>query len=615
MISLAYANMLSGVPTQVLNAGANAMNLVANAWSLYAINPKGRAVRSMATGIAKGMIKGVYEMQRVLRTGYVTGSRLVKQEIGGDTLELISSSKNPLYRFFSNWKWVKRVMAATDVFFFKTAEEMNFYAQANATVNKEGLRGAQAQARMAELLGEPHRPAAVQDALDAGYQQGTREFNRYVEELIERRRDQELQQQSVQFGLQATFNQDPEGIIGEVARAINRTINGFEKKANEYEGIAKGAMMSTAVLARSVVPFTTVVSNVLNETINYTPFGFLRAALIGSRAKSDPQAYKDNMHLTLAKATTSMVISSMMVALNNAFEDDDEPLFRIHGGGTGDYRKDRQLAETGRINYSIQIGDTYIGLKESPFGLMIGLMGDYLDAQRYGKFEDTELSERLGYALRMSATLPLEFGFLSGAVRLAESMSRDSVPDAKGAALKAVNTAKYFATPNLVRSIWKVFDPKVYTRDNIQEFIAASTPAAFTNNSRRPIINRLGEPIRQDWTPAEGVISRFIRRQKSDPVWNFIASRKIFIPTPNPNTQTYIDPLTDKSMVMNENQFYNYIKLSGQEIKQRIRAEMPMIRTMSNEQADKYMRQIVREANDRAKQMVADRSRSQAKMK
>jgi len=598
--SVAYSNMLSGIPTQAVNFGSTFANVLLNGFSLWAMNPFNKSGYTPMIGLLKGFIKGIPEAEKVLKTGVVTGTRLQKiDQMGGDTLEMLATSDSKLQFALSFFKYTRRVMAASDMLFFKGAEEMRFYYTATKTVQKSGLRGDDAQKLFAELLGEPFREQANIAASNAGLEPGTRDYKHFVHDQIERNRDQSLQEDAVKFGLTSTYNQTPEGVMGSIALGINQGFNLIDKKTN--------SRVASTVIRLGAIPFTTIVANVLNEQANYVPvIGLWRYM----NAKNDVERRNvndslDDAHkIILMKNMAGTIAFSLLAAI--AFTDDpedNEPSFRIHGRGPIDYKKARQLGETGWKEYTVQMGKTYFSYKDSPLGLLLALVGNYSDAVRYKELDDKDLQSRLFYAFKLIPQTMLNMSFLSGAARLVENVSREGASKVN-IVKDLLATPVRLATPSLFRSVNQIFDPKIYTKDTVQELIAASTPSAFAVNDRHPVINRLGEPIRNDWSAAQGLLGRFYSTQKEHPVFSFLTKRNLFIPTPNPNSVSYID-LIGQSRVMNENQYYNFIYYSGRQIRRDIILDKPNLITMTNEQIDKRVRQISRLANEQAKQRVA----------
>ena len=72
-----------------------------------------------------------------------------------------------------------------------------------------------------------------------------------------------LREDARQFALRTTFNNDPYGALGFVAGLLNQAKASADPKIR--------------VAANLITPFTNIVSNVVNESLNFTPAGLLRS--------------------------------------------------------------------------------------------------------------------------------------------------------------------------------------------------------------------------------------------------------------------------------------------------------------------------------------------------
>ena len=152
------------------------------------------------------MRKGLSEGREVLESGLITGTRLEKFEQARN-LELIEKFRGGKFNPLSYLKFVGRGLAAGDMLFFKTAEEMRAAviarnvakeknlkgralaratneilnntaaAREKATIqaDKEGLKGLDRRRRIAELMeeGRPQPEEAKEYALRSHLQQQT----------------------------------------------------------------------------------------------------------------------------------------------------------------------------------------------------------------------------------------------------------------------------------------------------------------------------------------------------------------------------------------------------------------------------------------------------------
>ena len=159
---------------------------------------------------------------------------------------------------------------------------------------------------------------------------------RKIFDAIEQQRDTELLEESVRYASEGTYNYPPKGALGAVARSINSVIEDIP-------------------VLRYAVPFTNIIANVANETINYSPLAFGRLKKGGwtnfRREELSEQQRADL--LTKAIIGTGLMVTAAI--LSSSAGEDDEPVLEITGNGTGDYAKNETLKQTGWQPYSFRV--------------------------------------------------------------------------------------------------------------------------------------------------------------------------------------------------------------------------------------------------------------------
>ena len=586
-ISVFYAHILSGYSTQQVNAVSTFMNLMAETAVEAFVNP--RSFGRYMMGLFSGMTKGFWNAIEMIATGEQVGTRFNKVDIP-PTLEMISFGtkdgvpirvqkgkgvhgtvaylakrgmigmlKSKPARLLNMHKYVFRFMSAVDMFFFKSAEEARHRVLADKYYRELGLRGEALSRAVVDTLQltPEHKQAAAKQAVEEGHRPGTRQYRLRVAELIEMGRPDSWNDDAREFGLKTTFNQAPHGILGMFATGIR----GWSQKFWPL---------------RLVVPFTNVVSNVTNQLLNYTPYGYVRAKWghWGEPAPIGEAAQKQFARATLG--TIGMVVA---VALDLLAEDDDEddPWFAIYGKGPADYRRKYQLQETGWRPYSIKIGKRYYSYVYTPMSGAFSIAGNWLDAKRYGVLDDKDALTRVAYAVQQVGNTVFSQSFLVGLSDLFTVLNDDSDSAADKGIKFAGRTASSMAIPNLVKQIDRLFDPQVYSASNVVEGFIRDTPVA--RHSLNPLLNVLGEDVH--YNP-----NRFFADQTTDPVWTLIAEKQAWISAPGKK-------LGDRNMSPDE--YYTYVKLSGPAIKNRLQANLPRLNRMNDEQATEAIREIVNE--------------------
>lgn len=564
-LALWYANILSGWTTQVRNMAGNLSNLFAESFAHAAVRPQ--HLPSVLAGLYNGMIRGGIEAGGILRTGKVTGTRVGKVE-PPPALELIRF-KGLAYPL-NAWKYVFRVMAATDMVAFRSAEEMRMRFLAREIVRKEKLSGNALAARLADLLHNTpsQRAAAEAQATREGLTGATR--MRRVLEIMEQARPESLVAEAADYGRFATYNQDPEGVLGVIAQGINAISHKFPPM-------------------RLVVPFTRVVANVTNNALNFTPWGYRRlfpsAFMDENWMKED--AVPLDYQMQAARATLGTLALGTLYALAVNYRDDDDPPFMLTANGPQDPDHRKQLRETGWEPYTVKIGDRYWSYRETPLHLIMATLGSLLDASRYKKLDEADALTRYSYALRQIGTAPLNQSFLRSLSEFFEGLSDDRVPKSGHRFAGLSRTASGILVPNLAKQVDKLFDPTIYDAGTVQGALLRDLPIA--RRGLEPAVNVLGETIKADQNP-------FYSLERTDPLWTVIGRRRLWIPTPNRTMMIGNRPITPE-------EYHALVKLRGELLAKQLRKPetMRILETKSEEMAQRYVSAYAQAATTQAK--------------
>lgn len=605
-VSYGYANILMGWTTQIKNTFGSFSNLFAESAVQGIVQPRDFGL--YLAGLHKGFMRGIPLAVDTWKEGIVSGGRYkddlntpfkhYKLENVG-ALELVNFGtrggvpvrskaiqkllESKPATFLNAWKYVFRFMQATDMMFYKTAQEGRAYLMAAEIARKSpGKSKKQIAKEVYDIL--HNSPELVAKAEAQAKEEGLtgRKYKMRVDEIVEQSRPQELYKDSRDYGLRATYNQQPVGVFGLFAYYTRSAGHKFPP-------------------FRLVIPFTNVVANVSNVTLDYSPWGFKRAFLGNwggqgfstegpgivrgmkwiSNWRSAPREFKEQL-VRSAIGTLGLTAIAMLSA---AHEDDEEPAFRVHGAGPKDWRKRRQLMNTGWKPYTIQIGSRFFNYQETPIVLGLSIMGNFFDAERYGTLKAKDSRERMSYAMQQVSSTMLDRSFLSG---IADFMDAVTGYDPDGVEKWVARQSQSFAIPNLIKQIDKAFDPTIYTTDDIHKQFIRNVPVART--TLEPMINVLGETVEYQQNP-------FWSETKDDPVWDFIAKKQAWVSIPSKTTHINGQP-------MDSEQYSAYMKLSGREIKRRISMELPRLNALPKERAQDRVDDITKEERAKAKDLV-----------
>jgi len=551
--SLWYSGVLSGYETQLLNVGANSINIGMESFvSLIEqslVNKDPAAFGQAMSGLMKGMKDGSNEFMQVITSGYSPSKISQKLEVK-DTLENVDfwgGKFNP----YNYYKFVGRLMTAVDSASYMAAYGMRKQEAARELYRKEGLRGDDLRNKVTEVTSND------KEAYNEAFDQATQEINDLsirenlsssqkrrltrirANEILNKKLPEEVRLESEKFAAFATYNYDPKGILGVIAK----TLSGLGEK----KGLG---------LFKLIVPFTRVVANVLNQQIDYTPYGFLRAmGLNAGRGMKESTTAKDSRERNrqIIKASIGLISAWAIMRLAESYSDDDDPWFDVSGKGPSNYNKRNQLYSQGWKPYSVKVGDRWVNYQYSPIGLWFSLVGNWRDAEKYEGLSEAENSARLSYAVQASASGVFDMSFLTGLGSFFDALSTVGDPEkTKEKLLKTLGkTGSSFLVPNAIKQVDNIYDPTVYDKTSVYAAVLSEIPIVKRYSGLRPKLNSFGQPIEKQG-------NRFTTKVVDDPVWKFMAKNSLFAPGLSPNTKML------DGEVMTEDEFYDYAKESGQ---------------------------------------------------
>lgn len=568
-IAFYVTNILTGFTTHAKNMLSTSLNVSASLGSELARTIAAgnfSDVPAVIEALGQGMKRGALAAGDVLRTGMVTGSRLTKIE-PGRALELTrfghrggvpskGLTKAVLEtwpaRVLNLWKYNFRAMAAEDLLFFKPAEEAKAAILAKRQARTEGLKGEAARDRARQLLGYGRR------ALDAAAAQAASEgltgaaAQRRTAELLHSARPEQLREDARQFALRTTFNADPYGALGFLAHMINQ---------------AKGAQNRKIRLgANLIAPFTNIIANVVNESLNYTPVGALRARwsgneLLGYEKKNlTPDQLKDLQAELYAKAMlgTALMTAVMLKAAGEV--DEPDPDFAVYGAGPASDTDRKGLEAKKWIPHSIKIGERYYSYANTPLAIPMAWLGNWSDRIRDSRVFKSRSAQRTEQSLPlMAATSAVgmakvitEQSFMTGIMDLFKTLNQPA-PAAGGRRLLklATRTGTSMVVPNLVRQIDQTFNPSTFSPQDATAMLVNSTP--FIRAQGRPALNALGLPV------TRSLSQQFTSSQAgADPLVKLIAETGNWPALPDRNE---IFPRAGRTMTSDE--YYTYVRESS----------------------------------------------------
>jgi len=621
-LSIWYANVLSGHDTQLVNLAANNTNLAIN--YAIALMRNRKDFKNLSKSILLGYQRGLLEARSTFKTGYspIRG----KIEVP-NTLELVDF-KNLLYPA-NMAKYIRRIMAAADVLTFEPAKEMRAYQMARKIAREEGIVDPtlNQRQRAMEIMGNTKekvaaaklqaqeeydkRVKAINDnpnltAAEKKSEIATekRDIKRRVFELIEQQRTKtsaDIIPKSEDFARRLTYNYKPEGVLGAIANASNQAT-------------------ATVPLLKLIIPFTNIVANVANESLNYSPIGYIRAATsqgsIGAsmfkRVKGNEKFDADQKAEMIIKASIGVASTIALFALSGG-DPDDEDTFQVTADGFGDYRDNYTLTNRGWQPYSIRINGKWYSYKYWPVMPMFALVGKVRDSQNYKKekFDDNYYKK---FASAAGSTVKTFFDntFLSSINTFFNTIFNERtdniIDDAKRGLMKTLNS---FVLPNEVSQAAKEVERKmgIAVKDMDDRYeLQLLKDIPFARNIFQNKVNALGDDIIPD-------TDKFISEVKIiDPkvvnennLWAMLVKNKYPLRTQSYNqfnNDGIYDPIKDKQRVITPEEYYNYMKVKGGTIKEFMLKKYKDLKALDEKEFAYIMEKVKKESTSIAKMSI-----------
>lgn len=577
--SMWYANMLSGYQTQERNILSTTANVLSNLGISMAVDPKNAPFALM--GFISGIKKGWREAKYTLQTGEMP-VHIVAQSKMEAPMILERSPFKGFYKVLNNWKYVLRLMVAEDAIAFKPAQEQRAMMVAADVARAEGLSGRMLWERVAELVGRDAAQIAEfeEQAKSEGFT-GYR-LQRRVDELSEMARPEAITKSSIDYAKRGTFNYRPEGVAGIIGQKIREITRNYP-------------------LGRAIVPFTQIVANVTNTSLDYSPWGFVRAVKgmrqIGGKRRAIVGHERASLMAKAVVGSTAMIAAYALDRLNGGDDDDKTGWFGVFGKGSGDSNKDNQMRERGWRPWSIKLGKHYFDYRLTPLAIPLGVIGSVRDAERWRKLDEKDIYIRLGFAALRSLSVITDMSFMSGITQLMGLLDQNNV---EGSARKLnsfiARSTVGAVVPNFFKQLDRTFDPTLRDSSGFLEACLREIPIA--SRLAGPRLNVLGEPVKQRVGPVSLVLGKEIG---TDPVWNLIVKNEAWISVPDKAQYIYGGRRERK---MTENEYYDFIKYRGEFLREKIERNLSRMEGRSkariNEDIDRYTLQ----ARDKAKSRI-----------
>lgn len=594
-----YFSMLSGPGTPAVNLAGNFLGMMSYLATETAKRPQ-RLPQMLRAMIRAAIGSGYAEMRESWFWGTSLGKDGNKYFKGKNVAEMedpffegrfskrlgLQKADEALARFthrllrgvpYLRPKYVGRMLTATDMWFYKMAQEMAFAARSNTVGTPQMWESALVKARQ-EMLEQGMNP----DESKANRARRDVLANSIYENLRIEQGDQSLVNENTiawseshQEALEATFQQEPTGLLGSISRAIERVTEDHPA-------------------AKLLVPFTRVAANITNFMLDWTPVGTARYLISNITDKTNPfklmEDGKYNAHIDhLTRSILGVASTFVLMLMAGREADEDDPDFMIYGDGPKDLDLKRMMMNRGWKANSIKIGGTYYSYIYWPNAMALSIIGRQFDNYREGRIAS-----------------PYDFSMATTAVALVEAVKNQSflvsIADLFGA-IDSANPERNLSrlgariatipVPNLLKQSDKFLDPTLQQSESFFEYVVKEMPVFRWG--LEPALNYFGEPIER----TRGVVAlpgfdRFATFEKTDdPVLNLISERNFKLPGYSKSTRLNGEAMGER--------YGEYIKIAGPRIYKRIQASINTLREMPRQDAQDMLESIATEEKKKAR--------------
>ena len=490
--------------------------------------------------------------------------------------------------YAKNLRWVGRTMTAVDAINMSMADEAKQRLVTRYFLSETKGHRASEVADMMHKLFDPDiitttnaRKQAEDDVKTFMSDKSVREQKRWVTrrtlEILTQKRE-ELMPGIAEAGKGAaerfTYNETAKGILG-------KFIVNFSAQVNEK--IKAG---------RFILSFMNTLANIMNQTLDYTPYGLLRAKnwSVGQKTieadnKYRPRHYTEGSPEQMAQIARANIGTAVIMTLGylayKGYESEQNgeiPYFTVTGSGPKNPFDRQQLVDSGGWKpNSVKIGDTWYRYIDFPIlGPTLGGVGTMMDAARYRKDAQSDTEVVMNAALA-AATTVMDKQLLQG-VNNFMKMLQGGQPGQQVYSAKRIISGVVggFTNPSMARWMRNTF----YTdsegmvdrldQSTTSGWIASMIP--FSIGYSTAALNTLGEPIQQPWYSATTWRFADLNKAKPHPIITPLVKAGLMLPNPSPNTQfELLDPEEGQIIITKLGKYPNamrrFVELRGQALK------------------------------------------------
>ena len=327
--------------------------------------------------------------------------------------------------------------------------------------------------------------------------------------------------------------------------------------------------LTTKVLSYPILPFVRILANVGEMTLDYSPYGFVRAGFGGTLSKFPLSGASkrridqglnartgargsDRYYAQMGRAALGTIVYGIAMA---ALLDPDDDNKIVVTGGLVSSDSDKTQGESKKVRPTWSIGlrrddgtvkwlpIKYIYLPPVAMPLaMVGTLNDILRKNGANWDKDTQLrAEHLAAGFMQSISIMKDMTFAEGVVSFAK-MTQDfaaiwetglEFEDRFAKAERMVNEmAKTYGgmytkwlpiNNNLIRQSVKLFDDNSYSQKTLEEIFQYNAGLVYLKDFGHPNLDIFGETIVSAPGETQFNVDRITKKLSTDPRWVFLA--------------------------------------------------------------------------------------------
>ena len=529
--------------------------------------PGNTLMEAITTGQWKAVVPALGDL------GLGVAKTMAERVVTGDV-------KGALRDYVATRKMVGRLMLASDATNSFSASTIKQMMLKRTLMQKAGLSESEVNRQMKEIqkggdvtIVNAAKAQAEQEAAEGQFGQSGSAQNiskaRRVEQLIEQMTyGNEVIEGGRNYAGEITFNGEPSGLIGLVMMETFGNLN-------KHLGL----------VAKPINPFPKTISNLLNNSLNYTIYGSFRAygKNFGSflpesneYRKVAPERGSAEFYALQTKAAAGTIaLATFAMMLASAFKDrreKKEPFFELHGPGPKDPKMRAQWVGAGHKPFSMRIGEVELRFTDWPgINIPLGMLGTIYDNAVYGDRE-ADLLDQLFTGLAAVMGTTLDRNMLGGASAVFDILSKNTYDGAKQAALGkfASSYVGGFLKPSDIRYFETIATGGYQDTRSLSGWFKSQIPFVGAINGN-PALNVLGEPIEVSaWDATAG---RLVSLSNTHPILSPLTTAELLIPEPkaykisDPSSPTRVRP-------MEAQELYDFTKIYGEAMRNRLTPEM-----------------------------------------